>query len=142
MPFLTGQAIENDGRAIKRVVEKITEMVEPKKSLEDWIQEQEWPTPEQAALFDAERKAEYGTMLEWAQMQLTGEICVRVTDNGPGGRHGVGGFVVKPEDHEYQTAKQEYGLEKPGDTRLIKKRWLNDQWVVVSNEKIQGSNFS
>lgn len=113
-----------------------------KKSLEDWLKEQEWPTPEEAAHFEAERKAEEGTMLEWAQMQPSGEIGVRVTDNGPGGRHGFGGFVVNPEDDDYQTAKQEYDLEKPGDTRLIKKRWLNDQWVVVSNEKIQGSNLS
>lgn len=112
-------------------------MVEQKKSLEDWLKEQEWPTPEEAAQFQAERKAAEGTMWEWAQMQATGEIAVRVTDNGPGGRHGIGGFVVKPEDEDYDKAKQEYGLEKPGDTRHILRRWIDNEWVVERNEKTE-----
>lgn len=112
-------------------------MVEPKKSLQDWLKEQEWPTPEEAAQFEAERKAKEGTMWEWAQMQPNGEIAVRVTDYGPDGRHGSGGFVVELLDEDYEKAKQEYGLEKPGETRLIKKRWINDQWVMETNERIE-----
>jgi hypothetical protein len=115
-------------------------MVVPKKSLEDWLKEQEWPTSEEAGQFEAERKAQEGTMLEWAQMQPNGDIGVHVTDYGPGGRHGIGGFVVKPQDEDYEKAKQEYGLEKPGDTRLIKKRWIDNQWVIETNEKIEAPN--
>ncbi len=111
-------------------------MVEAKKSLQEWLDEQGRPTSEESTQFKAERKAQEGTMWEWAQMQPNGEIGVRVTDHSEGGGHGIGGFVVKPEDEDYEKAKQEYGLEKPGDTRHIVKRWVGGEWVTERNEKI------
>lgn len=106
-----------------------------KKSLDDWLNEDQWPTPEESARYAAERKAREGTMWEWAQMQPNGDIAVRVTDYSEGGGHGIGGFVVKPTDEDYEKAKQEYGLDQPGDTRHIVKKWINGAWVLEKNEK-------
>jgi len=93
------------------------------------------PTPQEQEEFARERKAREGTMWEWAQMQPNGDIAVRITDYSAGGGHGIGGFVAKPTDEDYQKAKEEYGLEQPGDTRHIMKRWVNGAWVVEKTEK-------
>jgi hypothetical protein len=110
-------------------------MVDPKKSLQEWLNEQGRPTPEESAQFETERKAAEGTMWEWAQMQPNGDIAVRVTDRSVGGGHGVGGFVVRPDDEDYEKAKQQYGLEKPGDTYHKQEKWINGEWVTVLEEK-------
>ena len=91
------------------------------------------PTPEELAEFKEERTEREGTMLEWAQMQENGEITVRITDYSTGGGHGTGGFSLKPSDEKYESCKKEYGLEKPGDTRHIKKRWNGTEFRTERN---------
>ena len=114
-------------------------MVEQKKSLQEWLNEQGRPTPEESAKYAAERKAQEGTMFEWAQMQPNGDIAVRITDYSAGGGHGIGGFVAKTTDEDYQKAKDEYGLEQPGDTRQVVKRWIEGAWVIEKTEKTNAS---
>lgn len=94
-------------------------------------------SPEESAQYEAERIAREGTMFEWAQMQDNGDIAVRITDYSTGGGHGVGDFTVKPHDEDYEKAKEEYGLQNPGDTRQIKKRWINDAWVLEQSDLLQ-----
>ncbi len=88
------------------------------------------PTSEEQAEFAIERKAREGSMWEWAQMQDNGDIGVRVTDYSVEGGHGIGGFVVKVSDANYERAKKEHGLENPGDTRQIVKKWIAGEWVI------------
>lgn len=99
------------------------------------LQQMTDPTPEEQRQFAEERKARQGTMLEWAQMQPNGDIAVRITDYSAGDGHGIGGFVVRPDDEDYQKAKTEYGLEQPGDTRHIIQRWINGAWMLEKTEK-------
>jgi len=74
-------------------------------------------------------------MWEWAQMQDNGDIAIRVTQHGIGGAHGIGDYVVSSNDESYDKCRTEYGLEQPGDTRHITKRWKNDEWVLEKTEK-------
>lgn len=103
------------------------------------LQEMTDPTLEEQEQFAAERKTREGTMLEWAQMQANGDIAVRVTDYSADGGHGIGGFIVKPQDEDYSKAKKEYGLEQPGDTRHIVKKWIDGAWVLEKTEKTNAS---
>lgn len=88
------------------------------------------PTPEESAVFAAERKAEENTRWEWAQMQENGDISVRTTYRGEDGAHGVGEYVIAFSDQQYQQCKAVYRLSKPGDTRSIKKRLRENEWVT------------
>lgn len=92
-------------------------------------------TPEERDAFAAERKESEGTMWEWAQMQPSGEIAIRITQYGVGGTHGVADYVVALKDENYEKCRIEYGLDQPGDTRHIMKRWLNGSWVLEKTEK-------
>lgn len=91
------------------------------------------PTPEQAAEFMKEREEHDGTMLEWAQMQDNRDIAVRITDYSAGGGHGMSNFVCCPTDDAYESCRKEYGLEQPGDTRHIKKRWNGTEYCTEHN---------
>jgi hypothetical protein len=92
-------------------------------------------SPEESAQYAAERKAREGTMFEWAQMQQNGEIAVRISDYFAGGGHGGTNFVIAADEEAYEQAKLEYGLEQPGDTRHIVKRWIDGQWMLEKSEK-------
>lgn len=110
-------------------------MREKKQTLEEWLKDQGMPTPEERALYKAEREAAKGTMWEWAQMQDDGLIGVRSSCTALDGSHGTGGFTVSPDDEDYEKAKQQYGLSKPGDTYYIRKKLVNDEWITVLEEK-------
>ena len=88
------------------------------------------PTPEESALFAAERKAKENTRWEWAQMQENGDISVRTTYRGEIGAHGVGEYVIALNDEQYEQCKTAYRLSEPGDTRNIKKRLKENEWVT------------
>lgn len=105
------------------------------KSLEEWLNEQGRPTPEESAQHKAAIEASYGTMSEWAQMQEDGSIGVYTSGYAQDGGHGTGGFVVLPDDERYEEAKQYYGLGKPGDTYHKQEKWVDGQWVTVLEER-------
>lgn len=88
------------------------------------------PTAEEAAMYAAERKAEENTRWEWAQMQENGDISIRITYRGENGAHGVGEYVIASHDEQYAECKSEYRLTEPGDTRSIKKRLKENDWVI------------
>lgn len=106
-----------------------------KQTLEEWLNEQGRPTPEERAQSKAEREAAKGTFFEWAQMQEDGSIGVHTTGYAADGTHGTGGFVVVPTDEDYEQAKQNYGLSKPGDTYHLQQKWIDGQWVTVLEER-------
>lgn len=106
-----------------------------KQTFEEWLNEQERPTPEERARSKAEREAGYGTMREWAQMQEDKSISVYTSGYAPDGGHGTGGFVVLPDDERYEEAKQYYGLSKPGDTYHKQEKWIDGKWVTVMEER-------
>ncbi|MBZ0185633.1 MAG: hypothetical protein K8F91_05220 [Candidatus Obscuribacterales bacterium] len=85
--------------------------------------------------FDANMKAAFGTFREWAQMQDDGTIGVRSSGYASDGSHGTGGFVVSPNDEDYEKAKQYYGLSKPGETYHLQQECVDGQWVTVLEER-------
>lgn len=91
-------------------------------------------TPEESAQFKAEREAARGTMWEWAQMQDDGVIGVRSSGYDIDGSHGIGEFTVSPNDEDYEQAKKQYGLNKPGDTFHVTKKLVSGEWIVQTNE--------
>ncbi|HIA52550.1 MAG TPA: hypothetical protein EYN91_10740 [Candidatus Melainabacteria bacterium] len=92
-------------------------------------------TDEEQEAFEAERKVMEGTQWEWAQMQTNGDISVRTTQHAKGGQHGIGDFVVSPDDAGYEEAKQYYGLSKPGDTYHLQQKWIDGKWVTELEER-------
>lgn len=85
--------------------------------------------------FEANMKAAFGTMREWAQMQDDGSIGVHTSVYAADGTHGTGGFVVLPGEADYENAKQYYSLTKPGDTYHKEEKWVEGQWVTVLEER-------
>jgi hypothetical protein len=51
------------------------------------------------------------------------------------GSHGTGGFIVSPDEKDYEKAKHLYGLSKPGDTYYVRKKLVNGDWVTVLEER-------
>jgi hypothetical protein len=102
-----------------------------KKTFEEWLNDAEWPTPEELAKHEAALEAELGTMWEWAQMQDDLSIGVHTSMYDLDGSHGTGGFTVAQTDKDYEQAKKQYGLAKPGDTFHTKKKLINGQWVQI-----------
>lgn len=100
----------------------------------EWAAQLPPSTPEEKKQSEEERKALEGTMWEWAQMQPNGDIAVRTSDYGVGGTHGTGGFVVSPDEKDYEKAKQQYGLNKPGDTYSVSKKLVGGNWVILDEE--------
>lgn len=109
-------------------------MVDSKKSFEEWLNEAEWPTPEESARNKAEREAFYGTMWEWAQMQPNGDIAVRISDYGLDGTHGFTTLTISVNDETYDEAKRQYGLDQPGDTFSVTKKLVDGNWVVQKDD--------
>lgn len=87
-------------------------------------------SPEELEEIRAERKAMENTRWEWAQMQENGDISVRTTYRGENGAHGVGEYVMSLNDDQYEQCKTAYRLSEPGDTRNIKKRLKENEWVT------------
>lgn len=111
-------------------------MSDKRQTLEEWLNDpNERPTPEEMAQDEAEREERKGTMWEWAQMQDDGLIGVRSACTALDGSHGTGGFTVSPDDDDYEKAKLQYGLSKPGDTYYIRKKLVNDEWIVLLEER-------
>lgn len=92
-------------------------------------------TPEESERYKLEREAAKGTRWEWAQMQDDGIIGVHTSMYDLDGSHGTGGFVVSPDDKDYEKAKEQYGLSKPGDTYHQKQKVVNGEWVTVLEER-------
>jgi len=90
-------------------------------------------SPEEIAQNKAARKAEENTRWEWAQMQVNGDISVNITYRGENGTHGVGDYIVTINDERYDECKSTYRLAEPGDTRNIKKRLKDNEWVIESD---------
>lgn len=93
------------------------------------------PSPEEAAIYAAERAAEKNTRFEWYQMQANGDIAVHISQYGVAGGHGSNDYVVRQSDEHYQTCCKEYDLHSPGDTRDIKRRLIDGKWVIELDEK-------
>jgi len=96
----------------------------------DWASKQPASSPEERANAEEERKALEGTMNESAMMLENADIAVRTWGYSPGGAHGHNGFTISPSDNDYERAKQQYGLNKPGDKYSVVKKWINGNWVV------------
>lgn len=101
-----------------------------KQSLEEWLNEQGRPTPEERTQFQAEREAAKGTMTESALMLDDGVIAVQTWCYGHDGVIGDGSFVFAPSDEDYEEAKKQYRLKKPGEHYCIIKKWVDGAWVV------------
>jgi hypothetical protein len=91
------------------------------------------PTPEQIAEYAAERQAEENTKLIWAHLAEDAKIAVRISLKGEKGAHGSSEFVISPDQESYGNCLSEYELKLPGDTRCIKERWINGEWVVETS---------
>jgi hypothetical protein len=101
-----------------------------KKTFEEWLNEAEWPTPEESAQYKAEREATKGTMTESALMMEDGVIAVQTWCYSQDGSVGDGSLVFTPNDKDYEEAKKQYGLRKPGDHYCIIKKWVDGEWAV------------
>jgi hypothetical protein len=101
-----------------------------KKTFEQWLNEQERPTPEESALDKAQREAAKGTMTESALMMEDGVIAVQTWCYTHDGGIGDGSLVFAPNDEDYDEAKKQYRLNKPGDHYCIIKKWVDGAWVV------------
>lgn len=96
----------------------------------DFIRELEEEQPFDKAVYEAEMKALEGTMWETALMAPDGSICVKTWDIGAGGTRGDGGYMMNPEDDQYEKCKNFYGLHKPGDSYGVVKKLVDGEWVV------------
>ncbi|MDZ4832581.1 MAG: hypothetical protein SGJ27_02150 [Candidatus Melainabacteria bacterium] len=92
-------------------------------------------TPEEREAFAAEREASKGTMNESAMMLDNGEIAVKTWCHGHDGVIGDGWLQFLPTDDDYEKAKQEYGLNKPGDNYYVIKKWVDGEWVVQEEKR-------
>ena len=101
----------------------------------DFLKRLEEEPPYKKETFEANMKAAYGTMREWAQMQEDGSIGVHTSGYAADGTHGTGGFVVSPNDEDYEKAKLQYSLTKPGDTYHKQQKWVDGQWVTLLEER-------
>lgn len=113
---------------IKETEEERRKRLEKKKA--DFLRELEEEPPFDRQVYEAEMKALEGTMWETALMDPDGNICVKTWDIGAGGTRGDGGYVLRPDDDQYQECKAHYGLQKPGDSYGVVKKVINGEWVI------------
>ncbi len=73
-------------------------------------------------------------------MQDDGVIATQTSMYDLDGSHGTGGQVFSPDDADYEQAKQEYGLSKPGDTYQVQKKWIDGKWVIQQDEPGQAKS--
>lgn len=98
------------------------------------------PSPKQAAEYAVERHAESNTRWEWAHLNEDGKISVRISVNMENGGHGTSEFVVAPGEDTYEECLREYGLKVSGDTRSIKKRFIDGIWTDEINHNVNTEN--
>ncbi len=101
----------------------------------DFLRYLEEEPPYDKETFEANMKSAFGTKWDWAHMQDDGVIGVHTSMSDTDGSHGTGGFVVSPDEKDYEKAKQLYGLSKPGDTYHRQQKMIDGQWVTVLEEK-------
>ncbi len=111
---------ETEEERIKRLEKRKAEFL---KELED-------EPPFDRAVYEAEMKALEGTMWETALMAPNGDICVKTWDVGENGTRGDGGYVMRPDDEQYEECKTHYSLQKPGDSYGVVKKLIDGKWVI------------
>lgn len=96
----------------------------------DFLRELQDEPPFDRQVYEAEMRALEGTLWETAIMDPEGNICVKTWDIGAHGTRGDGGYVIRPEDEQYEECKKHYGLEKPGDSYGVVKKVVDGEWVI------------
>jgi hypothetical protein len=106
-------------------------VVEPKKSLQDWLKEQEWPTPEEKAQFDAARKAMEGKWLETVTMRDDGSLMIVSKQYLPGGGIADGCTESAPGDSDYDDLLRQHGLLTRGKAHTLVRKIVDGNWVIL-----------
>lgn len=106
-------------------------MVEQKKSLQDWLSEQEKPTPEEIAEFRAERKALEGKWLETVTMRDDRSLMIVTTRYLEDGGIGEGCTESAPGDPDYDELLHQHGALTPGTSHTLIRKMINGNWITL-----------
>ncbi|MFA7336468.1 MAG: hypothetical protein WC028_06755 [Candidatus Obscuribacterales bacterium] len=109
-------------------------MVKPQKSLQEWLNEQGRPTPEEHAQFAAERKADEGKWLETVTILDGGDLQIRTWQCMPGGIVAEGNTESSPGDPGYEDFLQRHGTLKVGQSHTLVHIWIDGNWVIQQDE--------
>lgn len=106
-------------------------MVNAKKTLDEFLKDDQWPTPEESERCKAEREAMEGTWLETITMMENGDLQVRTWQYLQGGVQAEGNTESATGDPGYDDFIQRHGLIKPGQSHTLAHKLIDGRWVQV-----------
>ncbi len=106
-------------------------MVDNKKTFDEWLAEAEWPTPEETAQFEAERKAIEGKWFETVTMEENGTLLIITSHYFIGGGSSQNGTESAPGDPDYEELLHNHGRLVPGKAHTLVRKKVDDKWVVL-----------
>lgn len=110
-------------------------MVDRKKTFDEWLNEEgQWPTPEEAARSEAQRKAMEGKWLETVSMREDGSLMIVSTQYLTGGGIAEGCTESAPGDPDYQQLLRDHGALKPGQSHTLVRKLIDGNWIVQDDE--------
>ncbi len=106
-------------------------MVDNKKTFDEWLAEAEWPTPEETAQFEAERKALEGKCFECVTMDESGKLLIITNQYFVGGGSGQNGTESAPGDPDYEELLRNHGRLVPGKAHVLVRMKVDGKWVIL-----------
>lgn len=106
-------------------------MVEQKKSLQDWLSEQEKPTPEETAEFRTERKALEGKWLETVTMRDDRSLMIVTARYLDDGGIAEGCTESAPGDPDYDELLHQHGALTLGTSHTLIRKMINGNWITL-----------
>lgn len=109
---------------------------EAEKSKAAFLKRLDEEPPLDKAGYDNLIKSLHGTRTQIATMYEGGEISVNRSGYSIEGVRFQGSSTYLPTEPDYEKAKSEFKVYKVGDSNRIQERFVNDTWIVESEESV------